>query len=698
MKKDPVMIKAAFYWLFPLMLLYCGSGRAQSEPFQWPADVMEDMNWTAGAEEGFRMIVEEQEDLRSRPVDLNSAGEEDLAGIPFLNVIQRKYLLDYLKAYGEMFSIYELLVVRGFDSALIRRISPFITFRPASQQIPMTLKNLCKYGKNELILQAGSSFPRSRGYRVPETLRETSGANYYPGNPYGISFRYTWSFSDRLSTGLSGDKDPGEQFFEGGQKYGMDYYSGFICYSPQRFLRRVIIGNYRAGWGLGLTFNTGSSFGISPGFSTDSTATGGIRPTQSLSQGNILRGMALSLGAGHLTLSGIFSYRKRDANVTGQDTVTGGATVFSSFIETGYHRTAAEISKRGRASELILGGNLNFRGNFFSLGVTAYSTSLSASFEPPATLYNHFTFRGRSNFVSGADINLFYRFIRVTGELSRSGNGGIAWIAGLNLNPDPRFSAVIFYRNYQPGYQNLYSGCFRQSTYCSNEKAWFFNLALSLPKRFSLNLFADFCSFPWVKFSVSKPSSGNDAGMLLSWQANNYLNLTLRYMYSAVETNTVKDGDVVHGTGTERSDDLRFQMNWSVSQAVNMQSRVELKKFKQGSIPETTGWLLFQDICWKPLKLPLKIVFRYSVFDCPDYNARIWAYEPDVLYGYSMPACYGRGIRACSLIRYDAGRHVTFSLKAGITRYNDKNIISSGLDQIDANWKLDLSLQCRIRI
>lgn len=643
-------------------------------------------------------MMEEQDETKWKPVNLNTATEEDLARIPFLNGTQRKDLMDYLKQYGEVFSVYELLSVPGFDSITIRRINQYICFPTVSHSLPLTFGNLAKYGKNELLITAGTFFPRPNGYRPQESQDMSVAAATYPGSPYGVSFRYTYSFGGQIAIGFSGDKDPGEQFFAGAQKNGMDYYSGYVCYSGKRTLRRLIIGNFRAGWGLGLTFNNGGTLGTYPGFKQEFTGGGGIRPTQSVSESNILRGLAVNLGISRFSLSGFCSYRQRDATVIGADAFSGKALFFSSFVETGYHRSISEIKKRAQVPELIIGGNLSFRGNFFSLGITACSSSLGVSYKPQPTLYNQFSFSGKNNLVTGADFNIFYRFLRVSGEVSRSRNGCVAWITALNLNPDPRVSAVILYRNYPPGFQNMYSNCFGQNSSNSNERAWFLSLTASLPWQLNLSAFADFCSYPWAKYGINSPSSGNELGAMLNWPVHKSLNLILRFRYSSGETNISEENDIIHATGGQCIYDYRIQLNWIVSHSVVMQSRIEFKESWQYSFRAATGWLMFQDLSWKPLKFPLKLSFRYSVFDCPDYSARIWAYEQDVLYGYSMPAFYGRGIRACLFLSYTPGRHLAVSLKSGLTRYNDKNIISSGPDQIDANWRLDLAVQLRIRI
>ena len=691
------LVAGCLYLAF--FVLNCGiTASAQSEPFQWTAENLEELNREPESENEVRMLMEEQDEMKAKPVNLNTGAEEDLMRIPFLNSLQRKNLLDYLKEYGEVFSVFELLSVQGFDSTLVMKITPFISFPRVSQSPRLTLKNLAKYGKNDMLISASTVFPRSQGYLSANTCKETGSTNYYPGNPYGISFRYAYSFGEKLAAGFSGDKDAGEQFFAGGQKNGMDYYSAYISYSGRRILKRLILGNFRAGWGLGLTFNTAGSFGLYPGFNQEFFARGGIRPTQSISESTLLKGIAISIGAGRFTLSGICSFKKRDANVIETNTASGRAVSFSSFVTTGYHRTEAEIVKKGKVSEFIFGGNLGFRGNFFSLGITAYSVSLGADLKPRPELYNHFAFSGKRNFVTGADVNVFYRFIRISGEISRCANGSFAWVSALNFNPDPRLSGVLLYRDYPCSFQNLYSNCFSRNSNSSNERGWYISISASLPYHFNLSLFADFCSFPWAKYQVNMPTSGKEAGAMLTWPMNKSLNIVLRYMYSSGETNVNDDEALVRIPGIGQTTDFRVQLNWIVSQAVSLESRVEVKKSGQGVKQGTPGWLMFQDISVKALKIPLRIFFRYSVFDCPQYDSRIWAYEPDVLYGYSMPSYYGRGIRVCTFLRYPAGRHLVFSFKAGLTRYSDRNIISSGLDRIDANWKLDLTSQLEIRM
>jgi len=691
-----ILLRMGLFYLLSSVLL--NQSFPQTDPFYWIPDNTEGIAERTESENEYRVMVEDLEELRLHPVNLNSATEEELNRIPVLNAMQRKNLAGYLHDYGEVFSLYELEAVPGFDSSLIRKLNMYIELLPADNRIPLTLPNLYKYGRHELIIQGKQSFPRARGYLIGDTLSDATGMNYYPGSPLAIQFRYSFSFAERLMIGISGDKDAGEQFFKGAQKNGMDYYSGYLCMGFRKFLKRVIIGNFQAGSGLGLTFSSGAAMGVYPSFITEFHQANGFRPSQSVVESSNLRGIAANMEAGRFTLQGFCSYRKRDANILTEDTASGKALMFSSFIETGYHRTFSELTKKARVPEILSGGNLNFRGNFFSIGASAYSVSYGASFEPKPGLYNKFSFTGKYNFVAGTDFQVFYHFIRLAGEISRSRNGAIAWITCLTLTPDPRFNMLFLYRNYPVEYQNFFSGSFRQGSKCQNEKGWFLSMSTTLPGHFTLSGYADYYRFPWATFRMNNPVTGYESGLQVIYQVGKTMTLTARYIRSSKEVDVSGTCDFVQKTGTSDQDDFRFQVNLLAGEFITLQSRVEIKKCLTAGAGTQTGFLVFQDLSWKPARFPISLSMRYAVFDCPCYDSRISAYEPDVKYGYSLPSYYGSGISACNIIRYAAGRHLVVSCKAAINKYTGKSIIGSGLDQINADWKLDITGQLEIRI
>ena len=85
------------------------------------------------------------------------------------------------------------------------------------------------------------------------------------------------------------------------------------------------------------------------------------------------------------------------------------------------------------------------------------------------------------------------------------------------------------------------------------------------------------------------------------------------------------------------------------------------------------------------------------MFDTESYFSRIYNYEYDVLYSFSIPSFFGRGIRTYLNVRWDIGKHVDLWFKYALTSYRDRETISSGLNEIDGNKKSDLRIQLRLK-
>lgn len=76
-------------------------------------------------------------------------------------------------------------------------------------------------------------------------------------------------------------------------------------------------------------------------------------------------------------------------------------------------------------------------------------------------------------------------------------------------------------------------------------------------------------------------------------------------------------------------------------------------------------------------------------------DSRIYAYESDVLYRFSIPAYSGVGSRFYALVKYDILRGVDIWLKVGTWIYNDRKKISSGDSEIEGNTRTDITAQIR---
>lgn len=91
----------------------------------------------------------------------------------------------------------------------------------------------------------------------------------------------------------------------------------------------------------------------------------------------------------------------------------------------------------------------------------------------------------------------------------------------------------------------------------------------------------------------------------------------------------------------------------------------------------------------------LGVNLRLQYFETGGYNSRIYVYETDVLYGYSIPAFSGTGFRQYFNLSYDVSKRLTAWLRWAQTAYKNQSFIGSGLEQIRGNKRTEVKMQVR---
>ena len=113
------------------------------------------------------------------------------------------------------------------------------------------------------------------------------------------------------------------------------------------------------------------------------------------------------------------------------------------------------------------------------------------------------------------------------------------------------------------------------------------------------------------------------------------------------------------------------------------------------------GFLMYADFRYQPSSKPYSVNSRLQYFETDGYTARIYAYETDVLYSYSIPAYFDKGFRWYINFRTDVSKW-SFSrfqfrtevwIKYGLTYYFQLDKIGSELDEIHGKKKAEIKLQ-----
>jgi len=246
----------AFVFLSAGMLK--GQSPIISDPQSIISDILEDIIALSDDENlDLEAITDDLIYFSENPINLNNTNKEELAKLIFLSDFQAIALLDYIETYGKILTIYELQLVMGFDVSDIVKLMPFVTLSETQKQ--SVYGSLFKYGKHDMFVRARSLIETPFGYTPPTSPT----SNRYAGNKLGLYTRYSYRTRSGLQFGFVGEKDPGEEFFRGSNPYGFDHNSFHLQANNIGLIKTLVVGDFNAEFGQGLTLWTSASFGKS---------------------------------------------------------------------------------------------------------------------------------------------------------------------------------------------------------------------------------------------------------------------------------------------------------------------------------------------------------------------------------------------------------------------------------------------------
>ncbi len=630
--------------------------------------------------------------LRQRPVNLNSGDENELRRLFFLYELQISNLLEYTRKYGSMASIFELQLIEGFNEKLISQILPFVSLSPYVPE-KFSLKRAVKYGGTDVMLRYLRVLQEQQGYKdVNDSVRKASPNDYYLGDQNGLFFRIQYSYKDYLKLGITGEKDAGEPFLPKSDtlKKGFDFYSVHFFLKNIGNVKQLAIGDYHVQFGQGLNIWSGFATGKSAGSIIMRRRAPALRPHASSNEYSFLRGIAATVALRKFDLTAFYSNRRVDANLVAADSLTTDEDYVTSLQQTGYHRTPAELADKGANRETMLGGHLAWNGQRLRAGLTIFHVNYAIPFEAGIEMYKKFQPVLNSNTYAGLDYSYNYRTLTLYGEVSRQLDAGTAFLQGLSFSPDPRFAVAMVYRNYPKNYLNSFSAAFGESSSNTNEEGLYLGLVASLFKQITLSAYADIFRYEWLHYRVDAPSGGQEYSAQVTYNISRRGDLILGFRQMNNPLNYSLISEKTNQLGESERMYFRVQFNFQALPWLKTQSRIEIARRETPQKNRERGYLIYQGFQVKPLEKNWTLNFRYLLFDTDSYDTRLYAYENDVPYSFSVPAFSGKGSRFYIMLNTNLYKDLSLILRFARTWYSDRNIISSGPDEITGNKKSDI--------
>lgn len=637
------------------------------------------------ANKDFSEIAENLDFLKTHKINLNSADAKDLKQLPILDIFQINNFLKYRKRNGEFFSVLELTSIQGFNKEIVRSILPFIEVKPVSET-RISFKDAFKYTNHQLISRFQTVLQTPKGYIAQNDSIEKK----YRGDKYKLYNRYLFTASDKVRLGFTLEKDSGEKFGDQNTTLGWDYSSFHLELNNIGFINKIILGDYNLEFGQGL--NVWSSFSTNKSsYSTNIVKLGrGVRAFTGANENLFYRGIATQMEFGNFKISPFYSKNKIDASIN----LVENEEEFNTY-ETGLHRTDTEIDRKNTLTKTDFGADINYTQDNFNIGVTAINTTYDNNLSKGSNEYQIFNFDQKSTSSASAYYIWNLNTIILSGEHSMNKDGAWATLHNISVNPTPEFEFVISYRNYQKDYFSAFNAPF--SEYSSpGEVGYYFGARSELHKYLTISAYIDIFEKTWLQYQKDAPSKGFETLIQFDTPINRSSSAYFRIKYEKKNRNFNTESNFLNQLKEENKINFRIHFSKIVNRNLRLSSRAEVVKYTHET--SETGWLIFQDVKWNFDNTPLSIYGRVAFFDINSWNSRIYAYENDISYIFSVPAYYNKGSRYYLGASYKLNKNFSFWCRVSTTSFEKTESIGSGNEEIKGNHKGEIKLQLRIKL
>ncbi len=689
----------------------------------------------SGAEDS-EPLAEDLLDLAENPLDLNTASAEELAFIPALSPLVAGIIVRFREQFGAFRSVEELRAVEGVTAEVYAGARPYVTVRAPTQAQaapaegggeegegdgarlprftpPLSFGELTRTLRGSLIQRYTRRLDLGEGYDDPVLLRvsedgDSTFATRYGGSPARLYTRLRLRSQRRFSLNLTLDKDPGEPFGwdPDVQRYGYDYLSAHAAIRDFGRIKTLIVGDYTAEFGQGVALWRSFAFGKGRDPVRPVLRSGrGLVAYGSTEENRFFRGAAGTFFlTPRLELSAFASRRTLDATLLAPDTTAFGlegegtglqATTLST---SGLHRTDSEIARKDALGQTLYGGALEYGFGSARVGAVGYHSRFDRPIVPGDRAYRRFRFSGEEATMLSLYASVPVRGLLFFGEGGRAPSGALGGLGGVMAGVGRGAEAVVLARHFPRDFDGLHGYAFgeRNGT-TQNETGIYTALRLRLDRAWAVAGYFDQYRFPWVRFSVPRPSAGYDARLVIEHEPRAWL---AYYVQLRSETQDVgadvigSDGRLLDGLARATRQSARLHGDYEFSRELRLRARAEVARYEEEGQSASYGLILYQDVRWQALRR-LQLDARLAFFDTDDFDARVYAYENDLLYTFSVPAFFGQGQRAYLLAKYDVTENLTLQAKYAATRFQDVDTVGSGLDEVEGNRLREIRAQVR---
>ncbi len=645
------------------------------------------------AEIDYTTSIEDYYLFLENPINLNQASFDIISRLNLLSDIQIQSIIDYRYQNQQFLTVYELGAIPELEADIISILLPFV-YVGALKQEKMNWKQVSTSGKHDIILSYQRVIEEKKGYlEYPDSILLVNPNKVYQGSPDKYLTRYRYTYKNKMSYGFTAEKDPGETFFRDNNKHGFDFYSAHLMLNDIGLIKKVIVGDFHANFGQGLNIWTGFNIGRTVQTLNVKQFGTGLRPYTSANESRFFRGCGISLNFNKIEATVFGSFKKLDASFVDSDTL-GSDDIIDNFLLTGYHRTLKEIERKNSINELVFGSAASYRTRKMKINISGIYSHYGGALKASNLLFKQFDFYGKTQFSLGLDYHYIIPKVTLFGEMASALNGKLNAINGIIWRVDSKVDLVIVHRYFDKENQNLFGNNFTRNS--QNESGLYFGSEIKLTSQLKVSIYYDQSKSNWLTYLVDGPSAERSFLGQIDYPINKYASFYLRIRTGLRARNAIGSDNNITPQFSQQKRSVRLNYSQQINKEFSIKSRIEFSQSEfNGEL--SNGLLMYQDIIFSLKQQPLKLYARYALFDTDDYSSRIYAYENDLLYSFSVPGLFYKGFRTYLMAKYKIGRKADIWLRWSRTGYVNRDTISSGLEQINGNNKSEIKAQLKLR-
>ena len=560
--------------------------------------------------------------LHDAPIDLNHTSDEELARLYFLSPRQ----IDDILAYADRHpfeSLYELRLIHSLADYDIRNLLPFVQIADSREaentNNKMYAREAFAHAKHELVVR----------------LDARNIESFEGSDPMYVQGRYRFDFQRRVTFGAQLRRPAG------GEAKDLQY-GAYLQLRDIGHLHSLVAGNFQASFGQGLVFAPAFHSGKSSYVASAGQTREGLRYYSSV-DGAALHGIGATCRwnwgkATRLDVSALYSMSHANDS-------------------TWRH---------------VLGANLTLRHKRLEVQLTAAEKLWSDSIRPyNNAAYNQHYFRGYNQAVIGASFRYNHGWFDLFGEVATAQNEkwGFGTIVGSRFYPTDGVSLVALYRYYSPYFDNALGYAFSETSRLGDENGGYLGFEVTRLRKWRFSGYADVFYFSGVKYGIPQPGTlGYDllGEVRYNHQSkinNNQSPITNHQWWLSLRLRARKKG----ATSTYSA---RAQFDWSKGEwSLRTTADYNQSPITNNQSPLPYSVSLAQDVAYSFSRVPLALRLRAQFFDARNWDNRIYLYEHDVLYAFSIPASYGLGGRAYLCLKWQAHPHIALYCRLSETIY-----------------------------